>query len=181
MIRISHFHLTNSIQEGTHSSSRLVMCGLIGGVLLSIEVGYRTGVLLRRRNPENFQTVPPTIEASIFGLMGLLIGFTFYGAGTRFDNRRNLVVSEANAIGTAYLRLDLLPSESQAELRQDFRMYVRSRLEVYQRVPDIKNITEALDRSSALQEKIWKKVVEAAKTVSPAEKALVLASLNQMI
>ena len=56
--------------------------------------------------------------------MGLLIAFTFYGAGFRFDARRNLLVREANAIGTTYLRLDLLPPDTQPELRQEFRTYV---------------------------------------------------------
>ena len=54
------------------------------------------------------------VEGAVFGL---LIAFTFSGAGTRFDTRRQLVVEETNAIGTAYLRLDLLPAALQPSLR----------------------------------------------------------------
>jgi hypothetical protein len=68
--------------------------------------------------------------------MGLLIAFTFYGAETRFETRRSLIVDEANAIATAYLRLDLLPEDAQPELRENFREYVKSRLAIYQKIPD---------------------------------------------
>ena len=60
--------------------------------------------------------------------MGLLIAFTFSGAATRFDGRRQLIGEEANAIGTAYLRMDLLPQAAQPALREDFRNYVDARL-----------------------------------------------------
>jgi hypothetical protein len=113
--------------------------------------------------------------------MGILIGFTFYGAASRFDNRRNLAVREANVIGTTYLRLDLLPAESRPALKEDFRAYLRSRLEVERKIPDMEAVNIALDRSSAMQDKLWKKAVEAVKETGPAEKALVLNSLNETI
>jgi hypothetical protein len=159
----------------------VVVCGLIGIVLLSLECGHRFGVRQRARSPHTFPTVHPTIEASVFGLMGILIGFTFYGAGSRFDNRRNLAVKEANAIGTTYLRLDLLPAEIRPGLQEDFRAYFKSRLEVEQKLPDFNAFRTALHHSSALQGSLWKRVVAAAKEVGPAEKSLVLSSLNETI
>ncbi|HEX6722674.1 MAG TPA: hypothetical protein VF107_14000, partial [Burkholderiaceae bacterium] len=68
-----------------------------------------------------------SLEAAVFGLLGLLIAFTFSGALTRFDLRRAQVVDEANAIGTAYLRIDLLPASAQPRLRETFRQYVDAR------------------------------------------------------
>ncbi len=53
----------------------------------------------------------------MFALLGLLVAFTFSGAASRFEDRRHLISEEANAIGTAYLRLDLLPSDAQPPLR----------------------------------------------------------------
>jgi len=109
------------------------------------------------------------------------------GAADRFyflwrrDIRRNLIAQEANAIGTAYLRLDLLPPETQPKLREDFRKYLRSRLDVYREIPDIKAVNVALDRSSALQQNVWNEAVEALKGAGAAEKSLVLGSLNEMI
>jgi hypothetical protein len=157
-----------------------VICGLIASVFLLLIFGRWLGSR-RLRLHQQARITDPTILASVFGLMGLLIGFTFYGAGERLDLRRNLIVEEANAIGTAYLRLDLLPPDAQPELREDFRSYVRSRLAVYQQMPDAKAVQDALDRSSTVQLKIWKAATEAAKNVGPAEKALLLASLNEMI
>src|SRR5215510_4859227 len=139
-----------------------VLLAWFAGILLSIELGYRIG---RRwaRVPKDGRLVSGAIEGSIFGLMGLLIAFTFYGAGARFDIRRALIVREANAIGTSYLRLDLLPAEVQPQLREDFRRYVRSRLDVYEKVPNVDAVNAALDRSSILQRKLWNDSVEAAR------------------
>jgi hypothetical protein len=59
------------------------------------------------------------VEGAVFGLMGLLLAFTFSGAASRFEVRRQLIVQETNAIGTAYLRLDLLPPGDQPKMRED--------------------------------------------------------------
>src|SRR5262245_21036020 len=133
----------------------LVMGALLAGILLSVEAGRQIGIRHWSRVPENARSPSTTVEASILALLGLLIAFTFYGAASRFDTRRNLIVEEANAIQTAYLRLDLLPPEAQAELREDFRSYLRSRLAVYQKVPDIQGVNAELGRSSILQKEIW--------------------------
>src|SRR5262245_31700756 len=153
----------------------------IGAILLSSEIGYRLGIRHWRGVSETLRIVSPTVEASVFGLMGLLIAFTFYGAGSRFDNRRSLMGQEANAIGTAYLRLDLLPPAAQAQLRNDFHKYVQSRIAVLQALPDVDAVHAALDQSEAIQRRIWEEAVEAVKDTGPSEKVLVLASLNAMI
>jgi hypothetical protein len=157
-----------------------VLFALFAAVLLSIELGYRIG---RRwaRAPKDGRPVSAAIEGSILGLMGLLIAFTFYGAGARFDMRRALIIREANAIGTSYLRLDLLPTEMQPQLREDFKRYVRSRLEVYEKIPNVEAVNAAIDRSSVLQRKLWNDSVEAVKGSGPAEKSLVLSTLNEVI
>jgi hypothetical protein len=153
---------------------------LIAGILISMEVGHRIGVR-RARNPGRRHPLSASIQGAIFGLMALLVSFTFYGAGSRFDARRSLAVREANAIGTTYLRLDLLPPETQPELREDFRVYLRSRLAVFQQIPNIKAVKAALDRSSALQDSLWTKVVKASNGIGPAERILILSSLNDTI
>ncbi len=79
----------------------------LGMSLFSI-ICYRFGH--RRRQEEDAPSeVSGAIIGAVFALLGLLIAFTFSGAYSRFDARRQLIVQEANAIGTAYLRLDLLP------------------------------------------------------------------------
>ena len=64
-------------------------------------------------------------------MLGLLIAFTFANAYSRFEKRRDLIVSEYNAIGTAYLRLQLLPIDRQPALRDKFHEYVKSRYQLW--------------------------------------------------
>jgi hypothetical protein len=118
------------------------------------------------------------IESAIFALFGLLLAFTFSGAVTRYDNHRELLVEETNAIGTAYLRLDLLPPAAQPALRQLFRDYTTSRLHLYDSVsPEISPATEHLQRE------IWQQSVAA--TTAPGANVdaakLLLPALNTMI
>lgn len=80
----------------------------------------------------------------------------------RFDTRRHLIVEETNAIGTAYLRLDLLPSDAQAKLRNNFREYVESRLETSGHLSsDLPRALEAFSRSMKLLAEIWNQAVVA--------------------
>ena len=109
---------------------------LLAAILLLMEAGRRFGIRQRSGDQATSPGGSGTVEAAVFGLMGLLIAFTFYGAESRFETRRSLIVEEANAIGTAYLHLDLLPEDAQPGLRENFRKYVCSRLTIYQRVPD---------------------------------------------
>lgn len=120
--------------------------------------------------------------SAVFGLMGLLIAFTFSAAGSRFDWRRQLVVQEANAIGTAYLRLDLLPAPSQPTLRKLFREYVDARIENYRSVPSLDMENSPSPGIAGLQRDIWAQAVAASgQSGSPAVMTLVLQSLNEMI
>src|SRR5580704_121962 len=100
-------------------------------ILASLEVGRRIGIHRRKADPEGASAGLGAIEGAVFGLMGLLIAFTFSGAAARFDGRRQLVGEEANAIGTAYLRIDLLPQSAQPTLREDFRNYLDARFASY--------------------------------------------------
>jgi hypothetical protein len=121
------------------------------------------------------------IEGAIFALLGLLIAFTFSGAATRFENRRHLIVEEANDIGTAYLRIELLPAETQPEMRDLFRQYVDARLSIYQHLTDVAKARSELARSQQLQNEIWTKSVAAAgRTGTNVASMLLLPALNAM-
>src|SRR5262245_22835515 len=91
--------------------------GLLAGMLVCLELGRRLGVRRLERDPQGALAGLGAVEGAVFGLYGLLIAFTFSGAPARFDARRQLIAEEANAIGTAYLRIDLLAAESQPALR----------------------------------------------------------------
>jgi hypothetical protein len=123
-----------------------------------------------------------SLETSVFALLGLMIAFTFSGALSRFDVRRSQIVDEANAIGTAYLRIALLPETAQPLLRETFRGYVDSRIATYRKLPDVDAAREELARSLALQNEIWAQAVAAVRM--PENRAgtevLVMPALNQM-
>lgn len=121
------------------------------------------------------------VEAAVLALLGLLLGFQFAGSSNRLDARRQLVLREANSIGTAYLRLDLLPAEDQAALRPLLRDYATLRVRMVQ-APDTAAALAVDAESRALQSVIWSRAVAACqKSPSPAVTSLVLASLNDMI
>ena len=119
------------------------------------------------------------IDGAIFALLGLVLAFTFSGAAGRFDDRRQLVIKEVNAIGTAYLRLDLLPEAAQGPLRQDFRRYLDSRIRYFGQLPDFKSAEPEMRRTREIQAEIWQKAVPAAREIQPAA-VLLLPALNEM-
>ena len=123
-----------------------------------------------------------SLEAAVFALLGLLIAFTFSGALSRFDSRRVTVVEEANAIGTAYLRIDLLPAAVQPKLRDAMRAYVDSRIATYRALPDLVAARAALERSRELQAEMWSQAVVALRDAKAgtATEILVLEALNEM-
>jgi hypothetical protein len=151
------------------------------GMLVLLELGRRIGNRHLALDQTGARAGVGAVEGAVFALLGLLIAFTFSGAASRFDTRRVQIVEEANAIGTAYLRLDLLPSAAQPPLRERFREYVDLRLEVYKSLPDLDKAFRALDRSIELQRDIWNLAVAGCGSTAPPCATLLLPALNQMI
>src|SRR5262245_52835786 len=118
------------------------------GMLGLLEVGRRIGARRVASDPEGARTGIGPIDGAVFGLLGLLLAFTFSSAASRFDVRRQLIVQETNAIGTAWLRIDLMPAGAQPELRDLFRRYLDSRLEMYRLLPDLEGAQAAFAQST---------------------------------
>jgi hypothetical protein len=154
---------------------------LFVGMLVLLETGRRLGLRQLAQDSEAAQSGFGVVGGAIFALMGLLIAFTFSGAASRFDTRRQLVVEEANAIGTAYLRLDLLPANAQPAMRESFRQYVEARLDAYRKLPDIVAAKQALARTNQFQGQIWRQALAACQEGPQATTMLLLPSLNAMI
>jgi hypothetical protein len=164
-------------------SAPLFASGLFLGMLMCLEAGRRLGIRRIRTEPEGKRPGLGAVEGAIFALFGLLLAFTFSGAASRLDTRRMQIAEEANAIGTAYLRLDLLPPEAQPALRDLFRAYVDSRLMVFRRLPDLKAALQELAKANSIQGDIWSRAVAACKAPgwNPQAAMLVLPALNEMI
>jgi hypothetical protein len=151
-------------------------------ILLVLEIGRWLGRRSMGRDGTSVPVNVDSLETAVFALLGLLIAFTFSGALTRFDVRRAQVVDEANAIGTAYLRIDLLPAPARQPLRDTFRNYLDSRIATYRKMPQVDAARLELTRSQALQASIWTQAVAALRVPeSRSETALlVLPALNEM-
>jgi hypothetical protein len=162
------------------NSALLSSVGLLFGILLFHEVGWRLGGYPKSASKPGGAS-SGLLEGAIYGLLGLLIAFTFSGAASRFDHRRELVIEETNAIGTAYLRLDLLPADAQPVLRTLFRQYLDARLDTYRKLPDWDASQMALARSRSLQDQIWPMAVKACQgSGSVPTTTLLLNALNEM-
>ena len=98
--------------------------GLFAGMLLLIELGRRLGLRQIASGKSAARTGVGVVDGSVYSLFALLVGFTFSGAAGRFEHRRQIIADEANAAGTAWQRIDLLPAESQTQVRGEFRRYM---------------------------------------------------------
>jgi hypothetical protein len=161
----------------------LLAGSLFFGMLLLFEVGRRFGIARRRLDPDGVDKGSGPVEAAVFGLLGLLLAFTFSGAASRFEDRRHLITEEANAIGTAYLRIDLLPPDTQPAIRQLFSRYLIARTEIYRDAGDVTATKARASETNMLQREIWSKAVSASQRPEAATDAakLLLPALNAMI
>lgn len=123
-------------------------------VLLSIEGGYHFGRRRGRDNDEEKESPVGGMVAAALGLLALMLAFTFGLATTRFDARKQVLLDEANAIGTTYLRSGMVP-ERRAEIRALLREYVDARLDPV----ESGKIAEAIVRSERLHDELWKHAV----------------------
>jgi hypothetical protein len=156
---------------------------LLLGMLILLEAGRRLGVRRHAKESEGERDRLGTVEGAVFALFGLLVAFTFSGAALRFNEKRMLIADEVNTIGTAYLRLHLVPREAQLALQELFRQYVDSRLETYRRLPDSQAAELEMAKSKTLQDEIWAGAVAATKLPNSHSDAgkLLLPALNSMI
>jgi hypothetical protein len=145
---------------------------------LALEIGYRSGRWRHVQTPGEKEQPVGAMVASILGLLALVLAFTFSLAASRFDARRQTLLSEANAIGTTYLRSRLLPEPQRSEIARLLREYVDVRI----RAIEDGKLEESLARSEQLHELLW------AQTSGVAEKdpasiltGVFIQSLNDLI
>jgi uncharacterized membrane protein YidH (DUF202 family) len=123
-----------------------------------------------------------TLESAVLGLLALMIAFTFAMALSRFEGRRDAVLSEANAIGTTALRARLLPAPHNTETLKLLREYVRVRLEITSRIPSPAEFDAVVTRSNEIQEALWQQAMAmAVKDNEVVPTGLFIQALNAMI
>ena len=164
----------------TTALSLFVCLALVFGMMVAFALGRAAGLRHRRLDPEGARTVSGAVEASIFGLLGLLIAFTFSGAADRFDNRRALITDEANAVEAAYHQLDLLAPDDRDRLRSEFRDYLDARLAYYSLLPNEGRAAPELERARSLEETIWSHAVDALPRALPGSVLVLTNTLTHM-
>ena len=147
-------------------------------VLLAIEGGFRLGTYRRRRSEGEDKPPVGEMVAATLALLAFILAFTFGLAGSWFDVRRGLVIDEANAIGTAYLRAGMLPEPHRSDVRNLLREYVDVRLEATQ--PG--KLGESIRRSEELHARLWAHATAVAeKQPNSVVVGLFIWSLNEVI
>lgn len=150
-------------------------------LLVGTELGFRIG---RHHTPERrqlHQGQSRTLQGALLGLLGLLLGFTFAMAVGRFETRKQLVLDEANAIGTSWLRAGFLDDQGRETVRASLMDYIDARLEAAELAPGSDELKSELARSEQHQATIWRTMVAAVRTQDSPSKALLAVALNDLI
>lgn len=146
------------------------------------EAGFHLGRKAESRTQEKAKSELGVVEGGILAVLGLLLGFTMSMAVTRFEVRKQLVLDEANAIGTSYLRTRLLPAPEGPEIADLLRQYVAVRLRYGDVGDDLDRLQAMREQAERLQNEFWNLAVAyGQKDPSPVKAGLLLQSLNQVI
>jgi hypothetical protein len=121
-----------------------------------------------------------TIQTATLTLLALIIGFTFSMAVTRYDQRKNYEEAEANAIGTEYVRADLLPAEDGASVHGLLRDYLAQRI-AYYLTNDQRQIGELDADTTKLHAELWSAVSRTAQSQPTPVVALTVSGMNDVL
>jgi hypothetical protein len=113
-------------------------------------------------------------------LLALLIGFSFSMGVSRYDQRKNYEEAEANAIGTEYVRADLLPGGDAARVRELLKKYVDQRVLFYTTRNQQKLVKINTD-TAELQNQLWSAVLQGAAAQPTPQLALVVSGMNDVL
>lgn len=172
----------NQVPLAIFANALPVIFVLAVGMYLLLELGSWAGRKHLQRGEGKLKETLGVVDGPIFALFGLLVAFTFSAALTRFEARRDLIVQEANAIGTAYLRLDLLPPADREPLQSCLKEYVDSRIRTYELIPQMKAVLAEGERSQRLQAQIWREALAGvAKSPNTLAGMQLIPALNEMI
>ena len=156
---------------------------LFVGMLGFSVAGRRLRTLRPQASEKEGRTGAALVESAVFALLGLLLAFTFVGAAGRFEARRMLITDEANAIGTVYSRIDLLPASARPQMRELLASYTDARISVYADMSDLAVAQAASAKAATLQVEIWRfaLVVLEDPNIRGHVPALFITALNEMI
>jgi hypothetical protein len=157
----------------------IFLCTL-GIIFVAATVGARVG-RTRQAADQKSDSALGTVVGALLALAGFVLAFTFSIAIQRFDLRRDVLLRDSNAIGTAYLRTSFAPERQREECRRILREYVDLRIELSQD-PAEDTLVRVLERSGELQEELWRQTVEVVKEGGDTPvSAIFVESVNEVI
>jgi F0F1-type ATP synthase membrane subunit c/vacuolar-type H+-ATPase subunit K len=160
----------------------LVIATLLVLLLSATEIGFRWGCRVQGKVEERTKSYYWTLQAGTMGLLGLLLAFAFSMSVARYDSRKQLLVAEANAIGTAYLRSRMLPEPYRSQSARLIGRYVACRLDNYGTAMDEKQTAAANLACALLQNRLWSRTMEAvANNPAPVPTGMFASSVNDLI
>jgi len=156
----------------------LLLLVLVAGALAASEVGYWLGRWTGKRD-DVFDRQLGIVRGATFAVVAFLIGFAFSGAASRYVDRLDIIVKEANALGTAWLRADTLPEPARGKLKEVLRDYTADRVALLQE-EDMSGIFARIAKTGGFHDRLWKAGLEGSQG-NPTLALLVLPSLNDVI
>jgi hypothetical protein len=155
----------------------ILMLALFALMIISILIGLNAGKKIHKES-----SIDSTILASLITLLGLILAFTFSMSVNNYNMRREIIVTEANNIGTAVLRADLYPEADRNLFRVDFKKYVDARIDYFTAGTDMKKIVAAQQLSTTIQQKLWNRAVKLSKDSDKVVASMqMVPALNNMI
>jgi hypothetical protein len=157
-----------------------VYLGTLALVLVAAEIGFRIGIWLQRRDPSSEKKpITGAVVGGILGLMAFLLAFSIGIVINQHNGRKAMVVTEANAIGTAYLRSGFLNETDQTSSRDLLREYVEVRLAA---ASDLSLFESVIKRSEEIHSELWAIVEDNVRQGQESDiMALYIESVNEVI
>jgi hypothetical protein len=156
---------------------------ILGVSLIAFWFSAWLGASFRKKRPDFSETIHNDLAFVLGGaltLLGLIIGFTFSMAVSRYDQRKNYEEAEANAIGTEYVRADLLPAADAAKVRALLKAYLDQRIVDYTARRG-RQLLESETQTAQLQSQLWSVVVPPAAAQPTPMNALVVSGMNDVL
>jgi hypothetical protein len=155
---------------------------LLTVTLFALWAAARIGLAFRKKHHEPDEDTEDFtfVVGATLTLLGLIIGFTFSMAVSRYDQRKNFEEQEANAIGTEYVRVDVLPPADAAKIRSLLKLYLDKRISYYV-ARDEAPLAEINAASTQLQNQLWAAVIGPAKAQPTPLTALAVAGMNDVL
>ena len=156
----------------------LLLLVLVAGAIAACEIGYWLGRVAGPHD-EVFDRQLGIVRGATFAVVAFLIGFAFSGAASRYVDRLDIIVKEANALGTAWLRADTLPEPARSKLKEALRDYTADRVALLQE-EDMPAILARIAKAGGFHDRLWKAALEGTQG-NQTLTLLVLPSINEVI